>query len=80
MKNIKNKKETKYRPINQCFKKSNKIRAQHLLYDDFKQERKDISKFIFYLWLNDNELKAKRGNDEEGAFGWGLEYVAKEKI
>ncbi len=45
---------TKYRPINDCFKLSDKIRAQHLLFEDFKQERGDIQKFIFYLWLGEN--------------------------
>ncbi|MDH5414468.1 MAG: hypothetical protein OEW87_10050 [Flavobacteriaceae bacterium] len=65
--------ETKYRSVNSCFKTSDKIRACHLLYEDFLQERTDTSKFIFYLWLNKNELGAKRGKDESD-FGDGLEY------
>ena len=64
-----------YRPINNCFKTSDKIRAQHELFEDFKQERQDVQKFIFYLWLQENKLKAKYGKDEKGNIGYGLEYV-----
>lgn len=65
----------KYRSVGTCFVKSDIIRAQHLLYDDFLNERKDIVKFIFYIWLNENELQAKFGKDENGDFGWGLEFI-----
>jgi hypothetical protein len=64
-----------YRKINDCFKISETIRAKHLLYEDFKQERIDITKFIFYLWLQENQLKAKIGKDENGYLGHGLEFV-----
>ncbi len=64
-----------YRPVKECFKKSDKVRAQHLLFNDFKQERTDIKKFFFYVWLNENELKATFGKDEKGDVGYGLEYV-----
>lgn len=64
-----------YRKVNDCFKISKKIRAQHELFNDFLNERKDIQKFIFYLWLQENELKAKYGKDENGNIGYGLEYV-----
>lgn len=67
-----------FRPVNDCFEKSDTIRAQHLLYEDFKQERTDINKFIFYLWLQDNPLEAKRGKDEKGNLGYGLKYIPNE--
>lgn len=68
-----------YRPASECFRKSDVIRANHLLFEDFKQERNDISKFIFYLWLNSNELGAKFGKDEKGNLGYGLEFVHKKE-
>lgn len=73
-------KETKnpYRRINDCFKKSDTIRAQHVLFDDFKQERTDVMKFTFYLWLGKNELQTNRGKDENGNLGFGLEYIPKQ--
>lgn len=68
-----------YRPASQCFEISDTIRAAHHLYEDFTQERKDINKFTFYLWLNQNQLNAKRGKDENGNFGYGLKYVEKQQ-
>lgn len=67
-----------FRPARECFKLSDKIRASHELFNDFQQERTDIQKFIFYLWLQDNELGAKRGKDENGNLGYGLEFVKQE--
>ncbi len=64
-----------YRNVNDCFKLSDKIKAQHELYEDFKNERTDIQKFVFYLWLQKNELKAKYGKDHNGNLGYGLEFV-----
>ena len=64
-----------YRPVNECFKVSDEIRANHVLFEDFKQERRDVIKFTFYMWLQENQLKAKRGKDKNGNFGYGLEYV-----
>lgn len=69
--------EVKYRPARECFKVVEGIRASHLLYKDFMQERTDMGKLPFYIWLQENELKAKRGQDENGWFGYGLEYVPK---
>jgi len=66
---------TKYRPVNDCFKTSEKIKAQHELFEDFKQERKDVAKLHFYLWLQINELKADYGKDDNGNIGYGLEYI-----
>lgn len=66
----------KYRPIKDCFKLDKNIRAQHLLFEDFKEERTDIAKFHFYLWLQDNEFKAPYGKDEKGNFGYGLKYIS----
>ena len=66
-----------FRPVNDCFKKSENIRAQHNLFKDFKQERTDILKFYFYIWLQKNELKADYGKDENGDIGYGLEYIPK---
>lgn len=68
-----------YRPIKECFIKSEEIRASHLLYTDFLQERSDISKFIFYLWLNENELGVKHGKDFNGNLGYGLKYIKSQK-
>jgi hypothetical protein len=64
-----------YRKINDCFKRSDTIRPDHLLYKDFLQERTDISKFIFYIWVQKNELKARRGKADSGDLGHGLEYI-----
>lgn len=64
-----------YRPVNDCFEITDKIRANHLLFEDFKKERTDVSKFVFYMWLEQNELKAKRGKDEKGNMGFGLKYI-----
>ena len=69
-----------FRKIGQCFKKCNQIRAKHLLWEDFKKERTDITgrgleKIAFYVWLDRNELKADFGKDESGDFGYGLEYI-----
>ena len=70
----------KYRPVNECFKKVDKITASHKLFNDFKSERNDTTKFIFYLWLMENQLKSKFGKDDFGDSGWGLEYVPKKGI
>lgn len=69
-----------FRPINQCFEKSDTIRAQHLLWDDFRKERTDVKdrglyKIAFYIWLDENELGAKYGKDENGNIGYGLKYI-----
>ncbi len=73
----------KFRPVNQCFEKSDTIRANHLLWKDFQKERTDIVgmgvyKFVFYGWLMDNELKAKHGKDENGNLGYGLRFIEKQ--
>ena len=68
-----------YRKVNDCFKLSDKIRAQHELFADFQKERTDTKKFTFYLWLQKNELKAHYGKDHNGDFGYGLEFVPNEK-
>ena len=65
----------KYRPVNECFKTTNKVRASHLLYEDFLEERTDVSKFIFYLWLFQNDLGAIRGKDKDGNAGYALEFI-----
>lgn len=72
---------SKYRPINDCFEVSDKIRAKHLLFEDyFHGERKGeylpAMKLAFYLWLNKNELSAKWGKDENGDFGHGLKFIS----
>ena len=71
----KNYKQMKYRKVNDCFKLSKNSRAQHELFEDFKKERTDVKKFIFYLWLQKNELKADFGKDRNGDFGYGLEFI-----
>lgn len=68
----------KYRRAVDCFRLSDKIRAKHLLYKDFQDERTDINKFVFYLFLQQNELQAKYGKDENGDIGYGLAYVPKD--
>lgn len=69
--------QKKYRPAQDCFELSDDIRCMHLLYDDFKHERTDISKFVFYLWLHENKLGAKYGKSKSGNIGYGLKYIAK---
>lgn len=71
------KKKQKYRPVAECFSRSDKIRAQHLLYEDFQQERTDIEKLVFYLWLQENSMQATRGTDENGYLGFALQYIIK---
>jgi len=71
---------SEFRPINECFCLSNEIRAQHLLWQDFLKERTDLDgrrgyKIAFYIWLQKNEMKAKRGKDTDGSFGFGLRYI-----
>jgi len=68
--------ETKYRPVAECFELTDKIRASHLLFDDFKDERTDIQKFVFYTWLMDNKMGAKVGKDENGDMGYSLKYIS----
>jgi hypothetical protein len=68
-----------FRPVHECFEISDEIRAQHNLYEDFKQERTDIKKFIFYLWLHENPLNAKYGKDNSGSFGYGLKFIPKKQ-
>jgi hypothetical protein len=71
--------ETPYRQARQCFELSDKITACHKLFEDFQQERTDIQKMIFYIWLDQNELKANRGKDSNGNFGYGLKFIPSTK-
>lgn len=64
-----------YRPVNDCFELCDEIRANHLLFADFQNERKDITKFIFYLWILRNEKGAKKGKDENECMGLGLRFI-----
>ncbi len=71
-----------YRPIADCFERSDAIRAKHLLWADLQQERTDIAesgqyKMAFYMWLDRNELGAAVGKDEEGNLGYGLKFIPK---
>ena len=69
-----------FRPINDCFERSETIRAQHLLWEDFQKERTDIQgdryyKMVFYIALSENHWGAKRGKSDDGSFGYGLRYI-----
>ena len=71
---------TEFRPITECFEKSDVIRAQHLLWEDFKKERTDVKgnrmyKMVFYVALSENNWGAKIGKDVDGSFGYGLRYI-----
>ena len=66
----------KHRPVKECFCLSEEITPMHILYNDFLQERNDISKFWFYVWLEKNELKASRGKAKDGNLGYGLMYIS----
>lgn len=66
----------KYRVLTECFTLSDTIRASHLLFKDLQEERTDIQKIVFYLFLQTNELGAVRGNDPNtGDIGYGLRYI-----
>lgn len=78
---IKEKKKP-FREFIHCFETCDEIRAQHLLFEDFKKERTDIErsvwhKMAFYVMLNRNQHKAKTGKDAKGNFGYGLKYLPK---
>ncbi len=72
-------KRMSYRKVNDCFNKNVVVKASHELYEDFKRERTDISKFVFYLWLERNELETIRGKDKNGNHGFGLEFIPNEQ-
>lgn len=64
------------RPFKECFELSDTIRAQHLLFQDYLKEDSNARKFIFYLALKENGLRAKYGKDKaNGCIGYGLAYV-----
>lgn len=69
--------KSEFRPVIECFELCDKIRPSHLLYNDFLQERKDVPKMHFYIWLEKNELKAKRGKADDGNLGFGIKYKSK---
>ena len=78
-----NNEKNKFRPVELCFKKSDEIRARHLLWNDFIIERTDLKegmgvhKVAFYLWLDENIYSTEHGKDEEGNLGYGLKYIPK---
>lgn len=73
---------SEFRPVDQCFEKSDTIRAQHELWEDFLQERTDLGKgnqtykFAFYVFLNENKIGATYGKDEKGNIGYGLRFIS----
>jgi hypothetical protein len=52
---------------------SDEVRCSHLLYEDLKQERTDIRKFHFYIFLLEN-YSHLRGKSEAGNLGYKLKW------
>lgn len=68
-----------YRPALECFEEADECRASHLLFEDFQQERTDIPKFVFYLFLL-NEYSHLFGIAPDGNSGYKIKFIHKAKI
>ena len=62
-----------YREGLDMWEESDTVRCSHLLYEDLKQERTDIPKFHFYLFLIDN-YRHLYGKSKAGNMGYKLKY------
>jgi hypothetical protein len=63
-----------YRKGLDLWEESETVRCSHLLFEDLQQERTDITKFIFYIFLLQN-YRHLRGKSKEGNLGYRLKYV-----
>ena len=68
---------TAYRRATDCFRESDKVRAAHLLYEDFRQERTDIPKLIFYIFMQENYMGLIGEDPDNRCTGYALEFIPK---
>lgn len=66
-----------YKPITDCFKKSETVTAQHVLFNEYIAyiENRPLPKVIFYIIMQEIFGNCN-GKDESGCAGWFLKFDA----
>lgn len=63
-----------FKPIKDCFEKSEKVTAKHILFNQFIEYiKKPLPKLIFYI-LMDEIFGVCNGKDESGNLGYHLQF------
>jgi ferritin len=66
-----------YRPAKECFKETDTPRAAHLLFQDFQDERTDIGKLPFYMFLQETYPTLRGIDSSNNCLGYKLQYISK---